>query len=293
MPPDGPPSQVTESSSGLMAWSEDLFITPRLQDVACRLGYRLTVIDNPAQLGAEGVPPDRPVPLTEPLEGPDGRLVEALTLEHPAMILADTASETLPWARWIQVLKTSAATRRIPIVAFGPHVDQARLDRARQAGADLVVSRGKLQASLPQLIEVWARVTSAAELEAGCLGPLSDWAVRGIELHRTGAYFEAHEALEEAWLEAPEVEGQLYRALLQVSVAYYHAERGNHRGASKMMLRIRQWLDPLPDACRGIDVAGLRDQVESFRQALKQLTPETMDQLDRRLLRPFPQLDSA
>ncbi len=274
-----------------MAWTEDLFITPRLQDVARRLGYALSVIEAPAQLQADGAPPGRRVPLTEPLEGPDGQLVEALTQQRPALILADTASDRLPWARWIQVLKTSAATRRIPILAFGPHVDEARLEQARQAGADVVVSRGKLQSSLPQLIQTWAHALGEADLLAGCEGGLSDWALQGVELHRAGKYFEAHEALEKAWLEAPEVEGTLYRALLQVSVAYLHASRGNHRGASKMMLRVRQWLDPLPDACRGMDVARLRAQVEAFRQALKQLSPETMDQFDRRLLQPFPQLE--
>jgi len=47
---------------------------------------------------------------------------------------------------------------------------------------------------------------------------------------------------------------ELYRAILQVGIAYYQIERGNHRGALKMLLRSVQWLAMLPDRCQGIDV---------------------------------------
>jgi hypothetical protein len=50
--------------------------------------------------------------------------------------------------------------------------------------------------------------------------------------------------------------GEVYRAVLQVAVAYFQIERGNYNGAAKMFLRLRQWIDPLPDYCRGIDIAG-------------------------------------
>jgi predicted metal-dependent hydrolase/CheY-like chemotaxis protein len=279
---EDPPQDV------IMAWSQDLFLAPRLQDVARGLGYAISLIEKPSQLGAQGEAPQRAISLTEPLEGPDAHMVATLTEHRPALILVDTTAQNIPWARWIQVLKTSAATRRIPIVAFGPHVDEGVLDRARSAGADQVVTRGKLQSRLPKLIQEWAQVNLRDDLAAACEGALSAAARQGVAHHLAGEYFEAHEALEAAWKEAPEAEGYLYRALLQVSVAYYHIQRHNHRGATKMMLRIRQWLDPLPDACRGIDVAALRGQVDELRAALGAITPESIDQLDRRLLRPFP-----
>ncbi len=274
----------------IMAWSQDLFLAPRLQDVARALGYKILLIESAAQLDAMGDSPERLIPLTEPLQGPDASMVANITEQRPALILVDTTASDIPWARWIQVLKTSAATRRIPILAFGPHVDEAGLALAHSSGADEVVTRGQFQSGLPKLIRTWARASRVEELASACAGELSAAAKLGIGHHRVGEYFEAHEALERAWKEAPEAEGFLYRALLQVSVACYHITRHNHRGASKMMLRVRQWLDPLPDECRGIDVVALRQQVEELRTALAQLSPQTMDQFDLALLRPFPRL---
>ena len=76
----------------------------------------------------------------------------------------------------------------------------------------------------------------------------------------------------------------LYRGILQVGIAYYQIEQGNYRGAVKMLLRVRQWLDPLPAVCRGVDVAGLRADVERVYQALTALGPERIASFDRALL---------
>jgi predicted metal-dependent hydrolase len=70
-------------------------------------------------------------------------------------------------------------------------------------------------------------------------------------------------------MEASEFEGYLYRALLQFTVALLHHSRGNVRGAQKMMLRIHQWLDPMPDACRGVDLAKLMHDVSVLRDSLE------------------------
>lgn len=244
---------------------------PRIQDAARTAGYSVEAIEQPADINAESEFTPRRIPLTEPLEGPDAQLILHLTEDRPAMILVDLNNSAVPWARWIQVIKTSAATRRIPIVAFGPHVDEENLQAAKAAGADLVVSRGKFQSDLGNLIAEWARPSIKEDLNAACDGPLSEKAIKGIELHNKKEFFEAHEELELAWMEASEYEGYLYRALLQTSVAFLHLERGNLRGAAKMLLRIRQWLDPIPDTCRGVDVRDLRATVEHLRSVLEKV----------------------
>lgn len=38
------------------------------------------------------------------------------------------------------------------IIAYGPHVHEQRLEAARQAGCDHVLTRGKFDATLPQLL---------------------------------------------------------------------------------------------------------------------------------------------
>lgn len=271
----------------ILALTEDLFIVPRLQDVAGQLGFRLTVADSPVIFDAEGEPSRRGVPLTEPLEGPEGRFMRRLVELRPALMLVDVTSRNLPWARWIQIMKTAAATRRIPVVAFGPHVDQQGLDLASSSGADAAITRGKLQHSLPQLIERYARRLDPEALVHACDGSLSALAAQGVELLNSGEYFEAHELLEAAFMQAEEFEGYLYRSLLQIAVAYLHVQRGNYPGAVKMMLRLQQWLVPLPDRCRGVDVARLKLDLRDFAGLLERGGPQGLDQL---VLRPVPLL---
>ncbi len=271
----------------ILALTEDLFIVPRLQDVAGKLGYRLTVADSPAIFDAEGEPSQRDVPLTEPLEGPEGRFMRRLVELRPALMLVDVTARNLPWARWIQIVKTAAATRRIPVVAFGPHVDQQALDLASSSGADAAITRGKLQNSLPQLIERYARKLDPQAVARACDGSLSALASQGVELLNSGDYFQAHELLEAAFMQAEELEGYLYRSLLQIAVAYLHVQRGNYSGAVKMMLRLQQWLVPLPDHCRGVDVARLKQDIHEFAGSLEHGGRQGLAQL---VLRPVPLL---
>ncbi len=274
----------------ILALTGDYFIIPRLEDAGASLGFEVEVVEAPSDLGAEGDPVAREIPLTEPLEGPDAAFVRGIVDRRPALILVDVTSQVIPWERWTQILKTSAATRRIPIVAFGPHVETEVLQRATGAGADQVVSRGKLQASLSELIQEHARVLDFEALIKACDGEPSKLATEGLELLNAGDYYEAHEHLEHAWMEASEFEGYLYRTLLQVSVAYLQVERGNYAGAVKMMLRVRQWLEPLPDRCRSVDVAALRQNVAAFSEALDRAGPEGLSRLDRAYLKPVPLL---
>jgi len=276
----------------ILALTSDLFIVPRLQDVGRQAGFDVLIADSPQTLGAAGAPSQRRIPLTEPLDGPDAAFLRKVVDLRPALLLVDTDSRQIPWERWIQTLKTSAATRRIPILAFGPHVEERQLSAARDAGADQALPRGQLLASLGSLIREWAKVVDEEGLHSACQGELSRLGQEGIALLNSGEYFEAHEALEHAWMEAAELEGYLYRALLQVSVAYLHVERGNYRGALKMLLRLKQWLEPLPDSCRGVDLARLKTQVQEFWQALEAAGPKGLDSLDRALLKPIPLLSS-
>jgi hypothetical protein len=50
-------------------------------------------------------------------------------------------------------------------------------------------------------------------------------------------------------------------------------------------MRVRQWLDPLPDLCRGVDVAQLRRDAQTARAALEALGPDGITRFDRTLLR--------
>ncbi|MGH2619203.1 MAG: hypothetical protein ACRDHG_01360, partial [Anaerolineales bacterium] len=158
----------------ILAITADYFLIPRLEDAARALGFRLEVVQQSADLGAEGPPLPRVIPLTEPLEGPDAAFVRSLVDRRPALLLVDTTHNAVPWEHWIQTLKTGSATRRIPVVAFGPHVEAETLQRAVRAGAEEAVSLGKLQASLAEIIQRRARRIDLGALQEACGQPLSE-----------------------------------------------------------------------------------------------------------------------
>ena len=78
----------------------------------------------------------------------------------------------------------------------------------------------------------------------------------------------------------------LYRAILQVGVAYYQITRGNYRGALKMLLRSIQWLAVLPENCQGVDVGQMRADANRVRAELEAMSASGADNFDRSLLKP-------
>lgn len=125
------------------------------------------------------------------------------------------------------------------------------------------------------------------EADAACRSPLSSLAIRGLEFFNQGAYFEAHEELELAWREEHRPVRELYRGILQISVAYYHILHGNYRGAVKMFIRSRVWLGPFSDCCCGIDLAGFRRDYFRVEEELLHLGPDHIDWLDHGLMKPI------
>jgi len=111
-------------------------------------------------------------------------------------------------------------------------------------------------------------------------------ALEGLRLFNAGAYWKAHEALEEAWLEEPSPARNLYRGILQVGVVYYHVERQNYVGALKVYARCQRWLAPFPDVCRGVDLRQLRRDLEVVIAQVRRLGPDRLQEFDRKLLKP-------
>ena len=157
---------------------------------------------------------------------------------------------------------------------------------ARVAGADAVVARSQFVEALADLIVKYARRIDYSALSMACQDALSELALRGIEEFNQGLFFEAHETLEAAWNMDEDPGRELYRAILQVAVTYLLIERGNYPGAMKMFLRMRQWIDPLPDICRGVDVAQLRADARKVREALLSLGADHINEFDRTLFKP-------
>jgi CheY-like chemotaxis protein len=84
-------------------------------------------------------------------------LADALAAAPPALIILDLNFRGIDPPATIAQLKANPATRAIPILAFGSHLDHAARDAAKAAGADRVVPNSKLAEDLPTLVRRYAR----------------------------------------------------------------------------------------------------------------------------------------
>ena len=206
------------------------------------------------------------------------RYLHRLTEDHAALVLVDGAGDD--WEFFTTSPKVNAATRRIPVVVIA--ADDAIMREAYTAGADLCLRPADVEDRLGVILSEHTRQQStgeAARLRKQCEDPLPPLARQGVEQFNNGAYYRQHDSFEELWMEETGPVRDLYRAILQVGIAYYQVERGNPRGALKMILRSIQWLNILPDVCQGVDVARLRADALRLRDALEAL-PEDFDMAD-------------
>ncbi len=85
----------------------------------------------------------------------------------------------------------------------------------------------------------------------------------GLELIRRGAYFEAHESLEDAWRAAEPEEKDFFQGLVHVAVAWHHAGRANRPGCERQLEKAARRLGPFAPAHRGVDVSAILASVAS------------------------------
>jgi predicted metal-dependent hydrolase len=86
---------------------------------------------------------------------------------------------------------------------------------------------------------------------------------RGLDLARSGEYFAAHEALEDAWRAADPAEKDFFQGLVHVVVAWYQAGRGNRPGCERQLEKAARRLGPFTPEHRGVDVEAFLRQVET------------------------------
>lgn len=278
---------MEDASPLIVGFVADLMFAVKIEEAAQRLGFRVEWIEHAGQIarGPNGEPAVRRQ-TAEHLAGPGAALIDRLTRWLPALIIFDLNNDGVPWREWITLISSAPATRRIPILCFGSHVDVAAAQAAKSAGAKVVVARSRFASALPELIEKHARLLDLEGIQTACNDPLSQLALQGLHEFNQGEYFEAHEILEAAWNEDQSPARDLYRALIQVAVAYLQIERGNYNGAAKMFLRMRQWLDPLPEMCRGVNIERLRRDARAAHQALLALGADHIHEFDQNLMKP-------
>jgi uncharacterized protein len=262
----------------IVGFVADLMFQVKIELTAERLDYKVSWIERSNQLAQ--------LATNAAQMSPDEMLIERLSDWQPALMILDLGNQEIPWRSWVTLIKSTPATRRIPLICYGSHEDAESLQAARRGGADIVLARSRFVTDLAELIQKYGRIPAYAAVQDACKEPLSIIARHGIELFNLGEYFEAHEYLEQAWNEDSTPGREFYRAILQVAVAYLQIERRNYQGAVKMFWRLRQWIDPLPDECRGVNVAKLREDARQVYEALVRSGNERIAEFDRNLFKP-------
>jgi hypothetical protein len=124
----------------ILAFVSNLMISARIESVVEQLGFAYRDITS---LEDE---------LVEKPKGAESSLLDRITPQVPALLIFDLGDQAIPWESWIQQLKASSASKEIPVICFGPHVDGNAFKLAREAGADTVLARSKFMSDLPNLI---------------------------------------------------------------------------------------------------------------------------------------------
>jgi DNA-binding response OmpR family regulator len=86
----------------------------------------------------------------------DLRVLQDRIDDRTALIVLDAGYQG-DWQSTIRGLKRDARTARIPVLAYGSHVNVMTSRAAVEAGCDRFVTRGKLMAELAQLLQTTAR----------------------------------------------------------------------------------------------------------------------------------------
>ncbi len=210
-----------------------------------------------------------------------------------ALVLVDADQQPEAWQRWTTTPKTSPATRRIPVVLISADADIRAQSAAK--GADLALSPDELQRGLTRLIQDYARIPDPErmeQLDCECADALPELAMQGVQKFNAGEYYKQHDLFEEQWVHTEGPVRDLYRAVLQVGVAYFQIQRDNYRGALKMLQRSVQWLVILPDVCQGIDVRQLREDSFRVRAELERLGEERFAEFDQSLIKGVTLVDA-
>jgi predicted metal-dependent hydrolase len=109
----------------------------------------------------------------------------------------------------------------------------------------------------------------------------------GIRLFNSGAFFDAHEVLEDVWRPCVGEERKFLQGLIQVAVAFHHYSKGNLRGARSLLERGVAKLNNYPDTYADIRLNLLRASLNEWRETLgSDLPPPALPQIILRQNRP-------
>ncbi|QKQ74246.1 DUF309 domain-containing protein [Nostoc sp. TCL240-02] len=99
---------------------------------------------------------------------------------------------------------------------------------------------------------------------------------QGVEQFNSGQFYACHDTLEALWIEASEPEKTFYQGILQISVALYHLENRNWRGAVILLGEGGNRLRRYPSSYGGVDVDELLSQSAALLTTLQQIGQDSI-----------------
>ena len=90
----------------------------------------------------------------------------------------------------------------------------------------------------------------------------------GIQCFNGEQFFECHEVLETAWLDALGDQKTFLQGLIQMAVAFHHLRRGNLVGARRLLTAGIDKLSSFAPQQEAVDVGGLLRNLEPLRQQI-------------------------
>jgi uncharacterized protein len=92
---------------------------------------------------------------------------------------------------------------------------------------------------------------------------------KGLACYERGEFFIAHEHWEEVWLALEEPQKSFLQALIQVTAAFHHLNRGNPAGAVSLLRRASQRLAPYPEHFAELSVPPLRAEIAAWIHSIE------------------------
>ena len=94
--------------------------------------------------------------------------------------------------------------------------------------------------------------------------------LNGIREFNNEAFFEAHDILEDVWMDIRGKSRLFFQGLIQLSIGYYHLTCENYTGADHLLTRGVSKLESYEPAMWGVQIQPLLVQVDVTLKALRQ-----------------------
>ena len=98
--------------------------------------------------------------------------------------------------------------------------------------------------------------------------------VEGVRFFNECEFFEAHDVWEELWADHGGEDRTFYQGLIQVAVCLHHFGNGNIRGARKLYVGSRKYLESYRPSYAGIDLDKLFDELEACCREIMESTED-------------------